>query len=165
MVGRAHCTCTCTVFGMDSLSSARIVHRCLCLYVHIVLILVQCLTWIAWATNVVYLSAYACTLFGMDNLNCASSWCTWVLELVRVLVHLLYFCVCTYAYVELGLSVESVPRVGGCLYLACTGVPIVRLYVYLRACRARLCDPGEVACSSRMYGSGVVLGLHLLYGA
>ena len=40
VLGRAHCTCTCTVFGVDSLSDAPIVRRCVDVGLHTVLLLV-----------------------------------------------------------------------------------------------------------------------------
>ena len=88
MLGRAHCTCICTVFGMDSLGGLRSVHECLCLYVHTILVRVQYSAWISCSMHVVYVSACACTVFGMDSRYGAPSQCTRVLELARVLVYL-----------------------------------------------------------------------------
>ena len=42
VLGRPHCTRTCTVFGMDSLSDTPIVRRCVDAGVHTAFVLVQC---------------------------------------------------------------------------------------------------------------------------
>ena len=88
---------------MVSLSDEPIVHRCVNVGVHTVLVLVQCLAWTACAAPVVYVSVCTCTVFGMDNLNSAPSLCTWVFELVNVQVYLLYVRICPSACADLGL--------------------------------------------------------------
>ena len=73
MLGRAHCTCTSTVFSMGSLSDALTVRRCVDVDVHTVLVLIQYSVWTARVALVMHISAYTYTVFDMDNLSGVSS--------------------------------------------------------------------------------------------